>query len=80
MKYIFSAIFLYLFFGLMLFVFQRRIVFNKSGHPGKPNDYNLLTTEEIQILTEDNINPEINKVTLFKNFLIVFLLKVLIIK
>ena len=56
MKYIFSAIFLYLFFGLMLFVFQRRIVFNKSGHPGKPNDYNLLTTKEIQILTEDNIS------------------------
>ena len=56
MEYIFSAIFLYLFFGLMLFVFQRSIVFNKSGHPGKPNDYNLLTTEEIQILTEDNIS------------------------
>ena len=56
MKYIFSAIFLYLFFGLLLFVFQRRIVFNKSGYPGKPKDYNLFTTKEIQIPTEDNIN------------------------
>ncbi len=56
MKYIFSAIFLYLFIGLLLFVFQRRIVFNTSGHPGAPKDYNLFTTKEIQILTEDNVN------------------------
>ena len=55
MKYIFSAIFLYLFFGLLLFLFQRRIVFNKSGHPGTPKDYNLFSTKAIQIPTEDRI-------------------------
>ena len=55
MNYIFSAIFLYLFFGLLLFLFQRRIVFNKSGHPGTPKDYNLFSTKAIQIPTEDRI-------------------------
>tara|TARA_A100001011_G_scaffold337738_1_gene368104 strand:- start:239 stop:1036 length:798 start_codon:yes stop_codon:yes gene_type:complete len=56
MDYIFSAIFLYLFLGLFLFIFQRRIVFNTSGHPGTPKDYNLFSTKEINIITEDNIN------------------------
>ena len=56
MNYIFTAIFLYFFFGLLLFIFQRRIVFNKSGYPGTPRDYNLLTTKEIFINTEDNID------------------------
>ena len=55
MNYIFSAIFLYLFFGLLLFLFQRRIVFNTSGHPGTPKDYNLFSTKTIQIPTEDRI-------------------------
>ena len=55
MNYIFSAIFLYLFFGLLLFLFQRRIVFNTSGHPGTPKDYNLFSTKAIQIPTEDRI-------------------------
>ena len=55
MNYIFSAIFLYLFFGLVLFIIQRRIVFNTSGHPGTPKDYNLSNTEVITIVTEDNI-------------------------
>ena len=35
---------------------QRRIIFNVSGHPGAPTDYNLNSVEEIRILTEDNIN------------------------
>ena len=56
MNYIFSAIFLYFFLGLILFIFQRRIIFNTSGHPGTPNDYNLYTTKEILITTEDNID------------------------
>ena len=56
MNYIFSAIFIYLFFGLILFFSQRRIIFNKSGHPGAPKDYNLYKTKEIQIITDDNIN------------------------
>ena len=55
MEYIISAIFLYLFFGLLLFLFQRRIVFNTSGHPGTPKDYNLFSTKAIQIPTEDRI-------------------------
>ena len=54
MNYIFSAIFLYFFLGFLLYIFQRRIIFNKSGHPGTPKDYNLDNTEEIYIKTEDN--------------------------
>ena len=56
MVYIFSAIFLYIFFGFLLYVFQRRILFNKSGHPGTPKDYDLHSTSEIHIHTEDNIS------------------------
>jgi len=56
MNYIFSAIFLYFFLGFLLYIFQRRIVFNKSGHPGTPQDYNLTKTEEIYIKTEDNLD------------------------
>ena len=56
MEYIFSAIFLYIFLGMLLFIIQRRILFNKSGHPGDPSDYNLKNTEEIFIITEDGIN------------------------
>ena len=55
MNYIFSAIFLYFFLGFLLYIFQRRIVFNKSGHPGAPKDYNLGNTEEVYIKTEDNL-------------------------
>ena len=56
MNYIFSAIFLYFFLGFLLYIFQRRIIFNKSGHPGAPQDYNLTKTEEIYIKTEDNLD------------------------
>ena len=56
MIYIFSTIFLYIFFGFLLYVFQRRILFNKSGHPGTPKDYDLHSTSEIQILTDDDIS------------------------
>ena len=40
----------------MLYILQRRILFNTSGYPGKPSDYGLNLTKEIQILTEDKIN------------------------
>ena len=56
MEYIFSAIFLYFFLGLLLFIFQRRILFNKSGHPGSPGDYNLHNIQEINIITEDKVS------------------------
>ena len=39
----------------MLFVLQRRILFNTSGHPGTPSDYDLYSTKEIHIPTDDNI-------------------------
>ncbi len=55
MIYIFSAIFLYIFFGLLLYLLQRRILFNKSGHPGTPADYELYSTKEVKILTNDKI-------------------------
>ena len=35
---------------------QRRILFNTSGHPGAPRDYNLFSTQEIYIPTKDNIS------------------------
>ena len=66
MNYIFSAIFLYFFLGFLLYIFQRRIVFNKSGHPGAPKDYNLDNTEEIYIKTEEsseNIKARVNNIT-----------------
>ena len=56
MNYIFSAFFIYFFLGLLLYIFQRRILFNTSGHPGAPSDYNLFSTKDIFIPTEDNIN------------------------
>ena len=56
MVYIFSAIFLYFFSGLLLYMLQRRILFNTSGHPGAPKEYKLLKTKEIYITTEDGIN------------------------
>ena len=55
MEYIFSAIFLYIFLGFLLFVFQRHIVFNKSSHPGPPRDYELDDIKEVYIPTDDGI-------------------------
>ncbi len=56
MIYIFSAIFLYIFFGLLLYLLQRRILFNKSGHPGTPVDCGLFSTREVYITTDDNVS------------------------
>ena len=56
LKYIISILFLYVFFGILIFFMQRRIVFNVSGKPKKPTEYGLKDIEEIEILTEDGIN------------------------
>ena len=53
--YIISIILVYLFFGLLLFLFQRKIVFNVSGRPKKPKDYGLDLVKEIKIYTKDDI-------------------------
>jgi len=55
MNYIFLLIFLYLFFGLLLYVFQRKILFNKSSKPKSPEYYSLNNVREIHIKTLDNI-------------------------
>ena len=54
-KYIFSAIFLYIFFGTILFFIQRKILFNTVGKPKKPAEYNLKNVEEIKIPTVDGL-------------------------
>ena len=56
MIYIFSAIFLYFFLGLLLFSLQRKIVFNTSGRPQNPSYYGLNDTKEIQIITKDGVS------------------------
>ena len=52
-KYIISIVFIYLFFGLILFTLQRKIIFNTSGKPKKPKYYGLSNTQEIYIPTKD---------------------------
>jgi hypothetical protein len=54
-KYIISILIIYLFFGFLLFFFQRRIIFNISGKPKKPAEYGLYNIEELKIITDDNI-------------------------
>ena len=56
MNYIFLLIFLYLFFGSILYVFQRKIIFNKSNAPKAPSYYNLTNVKEIKIKTTNNIS------------------------
>ena len=56
MNYIFFLVFLYIFFGFLLFVFQRKIIFNKSGKPKDPEYYSLRKTKEIFIKTPDKIS------------------------
>ena len=55
-KYIISAFFIYLFIGLFLFLFQRKILFNSSEKPNKPDDYELKNIKELQIKTLDGID------------------------
>ena len=56
LKYIFSILIIYLFFGFFLFVFQRRIVFNVSGIPKKPIEYGLKDILEFKIITDDKVD------------------------
>ena len=51
--YIFSAIFLYLIIGIVLFIIQRRMTFNKSGKPYSPEKYGLRNIKEVFIETPD---------------------------
>ena len=56
MNYIFLLVFLYFFLGLLLFIFQRKILFNKSNKPKSPKYYNLHNVNEISIKTIDNVS------------------------
>ena len=56
MNYIFLIVFLYIFFGFLLYIFQRKIIFNKSDKPKSPESYGLENTEEITIKTQDQIS------------------------
>ena len=56
MNYIFLIVFLYIFFGFLLYIFQRKIIFNKSEKPKSPISYGLDNTEEIFIKTQDQIS------------------------
>ena len=55
-KYIISVFFIYLLIGLMIFLFQRKILFNISGKPNKPEDYELKNIKEINIRTSDGVD------------------------
>ena len=54
-KYIISAFFIYLLIGLMIFLFQRKILFNISGKPNKPEEYELNNIKVIKIRTLDEV-------------------------
>ena len=54
-KYIISAFFIYFLIGLMIFLFQRKILFNISGKPNKPEDYGLNNIKELKIQTSDGV-------------------------
>ncbi len=69
--YTISLIIIYIFFGLLLFLFQRRIVFNVSGKSLSPYSFGLKDTSEVKIVTKDGIKllawysaPQTNKPTL----------------
>ena len=71
LNYIFSIICIYVFFGFLLYLFQRKILFNVAGPPNKPIEYGLHTVKEIDIPTSDNLSllawysePKINKPTM----------------
>ena len=71
LEYIFYLITIYIFFGFLLFVLQRKIVFNVSGKPKSPLYYNLTTIEEVFCETKDGFKllswyskPKFNNPTL----------------
>ena len=55
-KYIISAFFIYILIGLILFLFQRKILFNISGKPNKPEDYGLKNIKQVKIRTSDGVD------------------------
>ena len=55
LKYIISAISIYIFFGIFLYFFQRKIIFNTSGKPKEPIYYGLNSVQEIKISTSDGL-------------------------
>ena len=63
-KYIISAFFIYLLLGLMIFLFQRKIIFNISGKPNKPENYELKNIKEIDglLINHQNIITPIGKI------------------
>jgi len=56
MNYIFFLVFLYIFFGFLLYIAQRKILFNQSDKPKPPTNYALQHIREINIKTPDNHN------------------------
>jgi len=56
LKYIASAVIIYILFGLILYILQRKIIFNLSDIPKKPLDYGLNNIEEFKIKTKDGID------------------------
>ena len=60
-KYIASGIFLYFFVGSILYFSQRRLTFNVSGAPNKPEYYGLPNNIETYI----NISKSINLISWF---------------
>ena len=55
-KYTISALLIYLIIGLFLFFFQRKIIFNTSGIPKKPEYYGLLDVKEVSVTTSDGLS------------------------
>ena len=71
LKYILSFLFIYIFIGIILYLSQRRLVFNKSGRPNKPNSYGLYSISEEHIRVTDSLQllswyspPKTNKPTI----------------
>ena len=56
MNYIFFLLFLYIFFGFLLYILQRRIIFNKCDKPKPPENYGLENIREVNIITEVKIS------------------------
>ena len=55
-KYIISTFFIYILIGLILFLCQRKILFNISDKPKKPEDYGLKNIKQVKIRTSDGVD------------------------
>ncbi len=56
LKYISSVFLIYILFGIIIFIFQRKILFNTSGKPKKPSYYKLYNIKEVNIPTSDGLD------------------------